>query len=239
MKRKKLLLVTMMLSFVFMFTDTSYAKNKAQINAPKWDGAKAADYAIKHAEKKDVNKMYTVYSSDCTNFASQCVFHGGKYMDIPFDYKKKMPKRGGEVYTTSKEWYYLCKKDYDKKCKSYTPFIASTSWVRCSGNNAFANYWYSYVNGTYRNLNNVRKEVSLGDVVQVVQKDGTIRHSLIVSDIKTKTVMENNKKKKKVYEIYFASHSSFYKNKSLNDVDKSARKSYGQGVKYKVINFKA
>ncbi len=187
---------------------------EAAVIAPpkKWDGAAAGSYAIKYATSP--NKNYHEFLADCTNFASQCVSAGNKYMDC--DAKQK-PKKGGKVVSTSEKWYYVSGGSKDN-------YVCTTSWCRCSGKQAFANYWYSYNVGAFAKLSNVRKNSSVGDVIQITKEDGTLQHSIIVS-------------KKDKSEIYCASHTSNYSADKLAEIDKRATKQWGK-VKYTVFHFK-
>ena len=164
----------------------------------------AATYAKNYA--KDYNPYYHAFSSDCTNFASQCVLEGKCLMDGD---SKNSPKKKGNIVNTSSKWYYLSGGDQNN-------YVCTTSWCRCSGKNAFANYWDKYNIGCYKKLDNVRKNVSIGDVIQ-------IKHSIIVTKIDKK-------------DIYCASHTADYPQKALAKINKNAKKSWGN-VKYTIFHF--
>jgi hypothetical protein len=174
-----------------------------------WSGSRSAAYAKKYATSP--NSKYHTFSSDCTNFASQCLFAGNKYMQ---GYTE--PKKGGKVVSISSKWYYFGEKSNTYAC--------STSWVRCSGSKAFVNYWYGSKVGTFSSLANVRKNVSVGDVIQITLKDGTLKHSIIVSE-------------KSSTEIRCASHTSNYSRDTLAAINKRATKSWGK-LTYTVFHFK-
>lgn len=211
MKRTKVLMCSLIMVMALV---VQVCPVEASTIAPPraWCGKDAAAYAKKYA--KNYNQNYHAWSSDCTNFASQCLAAGGKYMT---GYTK--PKKGGKVITTSSDWYY-----HSGGAKNN--YSCSTSWIRCSGSHAFANYWYSYKVGTFSKLANVRKNVSVGDVIQITLKNGTLKHSIIVS-----------KKKQDGSEIYCASHTSDYAADSLAAINKRATKSWGK-VTYTVFHFK-
>ena len=181
---------------------------------PTYSGSEVAKYAKKYS--KSYNENYHKFSSDCTNFASQCVYAGGKRMDGVSP--KMIPRIGGKTVSDSKKWYYL-------NGKGRSNYICTTSWVRCSGKNAFNNYWNSYRVGTYKDLKNVRSSASVGDVIQIVLSDGTLKHSIIVT-----------KKDKGDSEIYCSSHTSDYYNDSLASISRRANKSWGK-VKYAIFHF--
>ncbi|MCR5678336.1 MAG: amidase domain-containing protein [Agathobacter sp.] len=184
----------------------------AKIQKPtfeSWNGAAAARYGIKYAEEP--NPMYDLFGSDCTNFASQCLYAGNKTMDSN---GKNEPKKNGNIIQTSSTWYYF------GDAKKY---VCTTSWLRCSGKNNFSNYWDAYRVGTFSTLANVRKNSRLGDVIQVVDKKGTSVHSLVVTKVSKD-------------EIYLSAHTSNRCNISLSRFSEMASNSWA-GCKYAVFHF--
>lgn len=211
-KLKKLFFIFTFGLFITCGNNVVNAKNNATISPlPQWNGQNAATYAKNYA--KDYNPYYHAFSSDCTNFASQCVLEGKCLMDGD---SKNSPKKKGNIVNTSSKWYYLSGGDQNN-------YVCTTSWCRCSGKNAFANYWDKYNIGCYKKLDNVRKNVSIGDVIQITLKDGTLKHSIIVTKIDKK-------------DIYCASHTADYPQKALTKINKNAKKSWGN-VKYTIFHF--
>lgn len=177
-----------------------------------YNGYNAASYARKYAT--NYNKNYDNYSSDCTNFVSQCIEAGGKSHSVPASGVKK--KKGGNITATGSHWYYR---------GNASTYAASTSWLRCSGSsNTFLSYWKNHSKySTYNNLSAARKNCKVGDVIQICDKNYKIHHSVICV---TKT---NN-------DIYCASHTSDYMYKSLESITDSANKKYGP-IKYLIYHF--
>ena len=178
---------------------------------PDWDGAAAAAYAKQYAIH--YNKDFDSWDSDCTNFASQCVKAGLK----PMDSTDEKPQKGGKINETSSKWYY--------KIGKGNKYVTTTSWVRCSGKHAFANYWDKYKVGAYKKLENVYSHASLGDVIQITLKDGTLKHSIVVTEVNRKTKT-----------LKCSSHTKDYYNDSLDEIAKRAKKDWGE-VKFTVFHF--
>lgn len=214
MKGKKIVVAglgALMISVLALSSIKEISAMPVAVEMPSWDGVKAASYAKKYACTPNANYKYYTSGGDCTNFASQCVFAGNKLKDSNGGNE---PRKNGNIIETSTSWYYYG--DAEK-------FVASTSWIRCSGRHAFANYWEKYSIGTFSQLYNVRKNAKLGDVIQIVDPSGTIQHSVIVVEIKNG-------------EIYCASHTSDYANKPLVKIDVSATDRWGK-CRYKMFHF--
>lgn len=176
----------------------------------EWNGDDAAAYAKKFATSYNT-AFHSWSKSDCTNFASQCLAAGHQMMT-----GGSLPKSGGNIETTADEWYY-------KSGQNKNTYACSTSWIRCSGKKIFATYWKKQKKGKYSSLANVRKNVSVGDVIQITLEDGTLKHSIIVV-------------KKKDGEVYCASHTKDYKSDALEEINKRARDHWGD-CSYTVFHF--
>ena len=180
-------------------------------NVGAYSGANAATYAKKYATS--YNSAYHAFDNDCTNFASQCVFAGGKSIS-----GYKAPVFGGTTEATSSKWYYVSLNS------SPYYYACSTPWIRCGGSNAFYHYWNSSIIGTYSSLSNVVKNARVGDVIQICHSDGYIQHSIICTS-KTSS------------EIYCASHTSDYANDSLTEINRRAKNAWGSGLMYCIYRF--
>lgn len=180
--------------------------------ADAYNGSSAASYARKYAT--NYNKNYDYYSSDCTNFVSQCIEAGGKSHSVPASGVTK--KKNGNIKETTSYWYYR---------GNASTYATSTSWLRCSGGSGtFLGYWKNHSKySTYNSLSDARKNCKVGDVIQICDKNYKIHHSVICV---TKT---NN-------DIYCASHTSDYMYKSLESITDSANKKYGP-IKYLIYHF--
>lgn len=101
------------------------AGNSSTADAYSWYfGQDAANYAVTYATS--YNSSYHEFSSDCTNFASQCVLAGGKSME-----GFNRPVFNGTIESSSSKWYY-----YSQNGSPHY-YACSTPWVRCGGSNAF------------------------------------------------------------------------------------------------------
>lgn len=184
----------------------------ASNNVYAYSGSNAASYARKYAT--NYNKNYDKFSSDCTNFVSQCIEAGGKSHSVPASGVTK--KKGGNIKETGSYWYYR---------GNSSTYAASTSWMRCSnGKGTFLSYWKNHSKySTYSNDSMARKNCKVGDVIQICDKDYKIRHSVIC--------VTRTKK-----DIYCASHTKDYMYKSLEEISNSANMCYGP-IKYLVYHF--
>lgn len=177
-----------------------------------YNGYSAASYAKKYAT--NYNKNYDNYSSDCTNFVSQCIEAGGKSHWVPASGVKK--KKNGNITATGSYWYYR---------GNASTYAVSTSWIRCSGSsNTFLSYWKNHSKyTTYADISVARKNCKVGDVIQLCDKNYKIFHSVICV---TKT---NN-------DIYCASHTSNYMYKSLINITNDSKNKHGK-IKYLIYHF--
>lgn len=150
-------------------TEERYIDNSAadQATPPivwKYDSAKAVAYARKWAKGK--NTAYRAFSSDCANFASQCVVAGGVHM-----VETKHPLT--EVTNSTKEWFHI---------KSGASFCYTTSFVQVA---PLASYWIlakAYPTVTVKSLASAIATVKAGDVVNLVHPStGVHYHSIFVS----------------------------------------------------------
>lgn len=89
MKRNKIKVLCLMIAMLLVVNVTPVKAQYYITNPKKWSGANSASYAKKYATS--YNSNYHEFSSDCTNFASQCVFAGNKGMT-----GNAKAKKGGE-----------------------------------------------------------------------------------------------------------------------------------------------
>ena len=162
------------------------------VSAQEYSRSKAAKYATEHAT--NYNPSFPKFSSDCTNFVSQCVNAGGipmksltsvSYSDLG-DVVKTMDYWASEKWTVSK---YILGIKYQEK----TDFVTTSTWSVVSKNTADS-FWgfYNYMskNGasckeypveTVTQLNTFIQACNVGDVLQVRKKTSVNKsHSVIV-----------------------------------------------------------
>ena len=114
------------------------------------------------------NPEYPDYSSDCTNYVSQCLAAGG------IEETRPSPVPSG-IYATSNYWY--CDKVGTSTWKVSTP------WLRVSSTNNFHDYWAPKIrDANYEGDTTVSANADLGDVVQI-RNAGTLDryHTTIVT----------------------------------------------------------
>lgn len=127
----------------------------------------AARYAQTYAEI--YNKNYEKYSSDCTNFVSQCLVAGGATMKEPYP-------RPADFYETTEYWYQVyC----DSGMRWYD---TSTSWMRVED---FYKYFagHRYAETKYASSKaDLCQKAQIGDIVQLSKDNGrSYYHSIIIS----------------------------------------------------------
>ena len=129
----------------------------------------AVAYAKEHAIDYNSPEFKT-YSSDCTNFVSQCVYAGGKSMNVVSDYQNK------GIYETTSYWY-------SKHWTSISPYHRygiSTSFIRVG---EFYTYWKNHGATIIQcsSLSSLQNTAKLGDIVQVKNSSGEWYHSVIIT----------------------------------------------------------
>ena len=118
-------------------TRSFHVRNKRATTERPVDPYKAQAYAEQHA--KNPSSLYKYYpDGDCTNFVSQCLFHGGMPMKKP----KEIPNT--DVYPSKTYWYSVGTGSRER---------VSGSWIRV---NDFFPYmddrFYGYVFDSYEGL---------------------------------------------------------------------------------------
>ncbi len=154
--------------------------------------SKAASYGVNWALTYNTPN-FPKYSSDCTNFVSQCVNAGGKSFKYHPNYKNL-----SAVYSTTSYWYsyhYL----------SWQPlhqYKESTSFIRV---NDFYTYWKNHGASIIEcaTVSTLQKKVKVGDIVQLRNVSGSWYHSVII------TSGSNGNFK-------YSAHSNNRKNESVN-----------------------
>lgn len=142
--------------------------------ASTYNGTAAANYALAWAENgnKKRNPYYnTGWTNDCTNFASQAVYAGGKAMNKP------SPLPNGVTESTSR-WY----SERIMEPEAYY-WKESTSWIRVVD---FYSYWSSraasvkdYAPSAIAQL---KADAVVGDIIQLAPSTGGARtHSMVVT----------------------------------------------------------
>lgn len=149
-------------------------KNNAFSNEMMASNGYSDSNAVKYARKwaKSRNSLYNSYSSDCTNFVSQCVKAGGKSMSKPSTISTG-------VKQTTKYWYSVRYEDWHTNHYIYK-WNESTSFIRVSD---FYTYWKNKGIQTvsYSSKAKLQKGVVIGDVVQLKNGNGKWFHSIIIT----------------------------------------------------------
>lgn len=183
----------------------------------KYDRSVAKAYALEHATK--YNSTYYKFSSDCTNFVSQCEAHAGIYSYLPSTLPSApLPTRDYKLDTDADAWYMIKKKrtifkDYWLYSKSWACVTDFRKYFGKS-NNAYSNACASVV--SYRTINDkgvkvnrdtIKNRLQIGDVVQYDENGHA--HSIIITE-------------KNGTDVKYSAHTTDYKNRSLNDFFKAA-----------------
>lgn len=154
----------------FETEDNNLYKISATSSTNKYSDSSAVKYAKKWAKKR--NPRYKSYSSDCTNFVSQCVKAGGKKMSTP----KSIPEG---VKSSTKHWYSLRYQEWHANNYVYR-WRETTSFIRVSD---FFTYWekkgIKKVN--YPSKAKLQNGVAVGDVVQLKNGNGKWFHTIIIT----------------------------------------------------------
>ncbi len=174
-----ILLVTMVSTFFVANVSAAYNPTNAV-----W-------YARQYAETGKYNTDYNSHSSDCTNFASQCVYWGG----IP---EKVNPNaKSGKVTDETDYWYsdkykVTIKLPIIGTISTYYEWAESTTWVRVS-NLGSGSGFYQYMTNKLSvpaadyyhktQLDALITAAKVGDVIQIRKaNDATKFHSMVVTD---------------------------------------------------------
>lgn len=197
----------------------------------KYDRSVAKAYALEHSEnenmkkkienkdKKYYNHTYYIFSSDCTNFVSQCEVHAGIWSYRPSKLPSDpLPTRDYKLDTDADAWYMIKRKrtifkDYWLYSKSWACVTDFRKYFGKS-NNAYSNACASVV--SYRTINDkgvkvnrdtIKNRLQIGDVVQYDENGHA--HSIIITE-------------KNGTDVKYSAHTTDYKNRSLNDFFKAA-----------------
>lgn len=135
-----------------------------------YSDSKAVAYARKWAKSR--NALYNSYSSDCTNFVSQCVKAGGKTMHKP----SSIPIG---VKQTTKYWYSVRYEEWHTNHYIYK-WNESTSFIRVSD---FYTYWKNkgIQTASYSSKAKLQNGASTGDIIQLKNGKGKWFHSIIIT----------------------------------------------------------
>ena len=174
----------------------------------------ATSYALKYACSR--NSDYYSFSSDCTNFVSQCLYAGYFIMS---DTSSKKSSSSGKANAETSSWYHVKCTVPDKilgiQYGSHTEWKISTTWIRVSNNSSSSGYGlFQYLTKTRgfssytsTNAEEIIARARVGDVIQVAQYGETQKtHSVIVTE-KTatdiKVTYHSNDKKNVSFISYF------------------------------------
>ena len=145
-----------------------------------YNGTNAANYA--RTWYSGYNSQYNNYTNnggDCTNFASQCAFAGGQAKTNPS--KVTIGVTGTTSYWYSYKYiqtnYFLF-----WQVSSYPVWAESSSWVRVAGGQGFFDYFrYRKTTIVSKDLNYIRSQARLGDIIQVQAKNASAKgHTTVV-----------------------------------------------------------
>ena len=175
----------------------------------KYDKHAAANYALRWGMSFNPEYANHTGQGDCTNFVSQCVHAGG----VPMRRPRSVYARP-DIYRTNMYWYSVRYKNYRNAYR----WKETTAWTTVKG---FFAHWKFKKNTKIikcKNLEELKKKVDLGDIVQLHSRKEGWHHSIIIS------VKESSK-------ICYAGHSKRHKWANINKIKK------GQD-KYRIIRFK-
>lgn len=132
--------------------------------------SKAVEYAHDYANSYNT-PAYEKFSSDCTNFVSQCVVAGGKSMNAPSNYKTL-----GSMYKTTSYWY----SKHWTEVSPYHRYGISSSFANVGD---FYNYWKTRgaLVETGLTKSELQSKAKLGDIVQLKNSSGSWFHSIIIT----------------------------------------------------------
>ncbi len=167
--------------------------NTTLVYASGYSPYKAATYAQKYAIT--YNSEYPEFSSDCTNYVSQCVKAGNISVESIPSWMVGYSSIN-DVYRTKSYWD--CKKYtdslyfYGAKLKSKTGFVWTSTWSVAEHKSLYWGFYdymkdrgatcMSYKVDTKASLDEFLKNCQKGDILQVSYSDGVKDHSVIVTE---------------------------------------------------------
>lgn len=182
----------------------SYTNYDTSVNS-SYDRAKAKAYAETYAVTANDSGYfnYTNYGGDCTNFASQVLFHGGNPENKYYSYI------GGQLAPADpKSWYYDGP-DLPQRSRSWTgahDFRYHWANVNDSGNNRAYKYTVYTMQQAYYRFDEIYRDLWPGDMVQYVRaSDGQTWHTQVVHKYATSGI------------LYVAQHTTNAKDLNLQD----------------------
>lgn len=125
--------------------------------------AYAREYALDY---NDNYESWTIaQGGDCANFASQCLYAGGKPMNGTCSSSGR--------YTDTTKWFHL---QFGTLIKSYG---YTTTWINCGD---FKRYWQGKCSGYYlkSSLPDLIETCSAGDIVQLCNEDTIVPYHTII-----------------------------------------------------------
>ena len=145
-----------------------FAESDISTFASVYSPSEAVAYAQKYALGYN-SAAYDVFSSDCTNFVSQCLVAGGKTRTKPSNYT-----RLGAIYETTSYWYSMHSPSIKDK------FYVSTSFIRVRD---FYTYWKTRGALVTTGLTKaqLQSKAQKGDIVQLKNAEGSWYHSIIIT----------------------------------------------------------
>lgn len=136
-------------------------------SVPSYSPTNAINYAYSYVHSDGTmlfSPIYPSYSSNCTNYVSQCIHAGGLAMNGS--------NSSAGIHSSTTAWY----------CRPLTStYSLSTSWVRATD---FYSYMYKNANSTrmYYTVEELYENCRPGDVVQLVRKSNSeVYHSVIIT----------------------------------------------------------
>lgn len=152
-----------------MVSQISVIKEPEYSTMATYSDSAAVKYARKYCESR--NAQYNKYSSDCTNFVSQCVKAGGKNMTKP----SSIPTG---IKSTTTYWYSV--RYLDGNNEVHYKWKESSSFIRVAD---FYTYWKGkgITTASYSTKAKLQNGAAIGDVVQLKNGDGKWYHSIIIT----------------------------------------------------------
>ena len=132
-----------------------------------YDRARAVEYARKWAlSRNPLFVDFTGQGGNCTNFVSQCIFAGSGVMN----------------FTPTFGWYYISPNDrapaWSGVDEFYRFMTENPDFIQTNGGI-----------GPYGREARMRREVEIGDVIQLANADGRFYHTLIISEIRPNDIL--------------------------------------------------
>lgn len=205
---------------IFSLSDTFFSKTIQDIidevahnNAIKsvstsasynYSATAAKNYATTYATIAN-RAVYPVYSSDCTNFVSQCLKAGG----IPMVGTNSTTG----VYSSTSKWYCKCTYDSGANAANARQYAVTTSWIRVSDFNTYMTS-VAKAKSTKTSQSALYNSCRTGDVVQLVSNtSGSPYHTVIITKRDTSEGM-----------AYYSAHSSSKRNEPISTIFKKTNK---------------